>query len=208
MTKSTKDKGESRASSKNRIPTLLEQILFKMEIKTYINRFMKFVILYGLGILAIEIIIYFLIKAEVTEVTREMSPSDVLSILTGKQPHQYERLQKLLSFLKTAKPLYLLLISFLLSRKLYVSFSEFKENIFGQGFVCGAVGGIGIGIILSVFNFILSLSKGNIFDAFIDLISFLWTSWEYVLLNSVFILAIIGILWFKDNYEEIRKKVT
>jgi hypothetical protein len=183
---------------------MLEKILFGMKVKTHINRFLKFVIFYGLGILLIEIIRYVVIKAAAPS---EISALDWSAILSGKQLFQNERLQKLLSFIKTAKPLYLLLISFLLSRKLYASFNEFKGNIYGQGLVCGVAGGIAIGIVLSVLNFVLSLSQGNILDAVIDLISFLWTSWEYVLLNAVFILAIIGIMWFKDNYVEIKKKV-
>lgn len=185
---------------------ILEKELFGLKIKQYINQFLKFFLAYIIGIALLEIIQYLVMKSVKPEL-RDLS--DLMKLLmTGQTEPENKRLLQLLKFLNTAKPVWLLIVSFLLSRWLYSTFAEFKSKVYGQGLICSLGAGLGIGIALSIFNFLISLFSGEILNAVIDLISFLWTSWEYVLITVVFIDGIIFVRWIIDNYSSLKDKIS
>lgn len=165
---------------------VLEKDIFGLKGKQYINAFLGFLIINTVGFSVVEILIFL-----VSIFGRIADP---------------ERVRDLLRFLILLKPLVFLIVSYLIARKIYSSWNKHRYKVFGQGVIYGVAAGVLVGVAQSLIHFIFTLLSEQIVDAILDLISFIWRSWSFMIFIILLVDGIIGIYWLKDYLAAAKQK--
>jgi hypothetical protein len=168
---------------------MLTTSFFELSVKQYIRRF---------GLLLIAAVAGFGVLTILEPIVGRYLPAD-------------PKVAQLVNFLRIAQPIWLVFISFFVSRRIYAKREQYKAAIFGQGLICGIAGGLLIGITLSLIAFVGDVFRlkdvNSLITAMIDLVSFLWTSWKYVFLLTAMIDGFSGVRWLMKGFHHLKEEL-
>lgn len=166
----------------------MEKQVFGQSIRNYIEKYMKFYVTLGVGIIIILILTFILQSKDVTTLDAQ-------------------KIAKLLRLIRFFTYGYYVFISYLIARSLYNNFKTFEFLVFGQGLMTGIGCGIITSLLMSIFGFITAFVVGQPLEAVWNFFGFIidFTLFIYSLLFAILIDIIIGILWMNDTYAKSKQ---